>query len=100
MQQFVIRGRGSLNAANIAALMAETGMQRPMLVCSQRMEKDFAMIEEHYEGDGWYFDYPTKRDYYTIWAFHYYSLVYAAAMRDIAARTEVTFTWGTSTSTK
>jgi len=42
MQQLVIRGRGSLNAANIAALMAETGMQRPMLVCSQRMEKDFA----------------------------------------------------------
>ena len=42
MQQFVIRGRDSLNAANIAALMAETGMHRPMLVCSQRMEKDFA----------------------------------------------------------
>ena len=42
MQQLVFRGRGSLNAANIVALMAETGMQRPMLVCSQRMEKDFA----------------------------------------------------------
>ena len=42
MQQLVIRGRGSLNAANIAMLMAETGMHRPMLVCSRRMEKDFA----------------------------------------------------------
>ena len=42
MQQLIIRGRGSLNAANIAELMAKTGMHRPMLVCSQRMEKDFA----------------------------------------------------------
>ena len=41
MQQLVFRGRGSLNAANIAMLMVETGMHRPMLVCSQRMEKDF-----------------------------------------------------------
>ena len=42
MQQFVIRGRGSLNGGNIAALMVKTGMHRPLLVCSQRMEKDFA----------------------------------------------------------
>ena len=42
MQQLVIRGRGSLNAANIADLMAKTGMCRPLLVCSRRMEKDFA----------------------------------------------------------
>lgn len=42
MQQLVIRGRGSLNSANIAALLAETGVQRPLLVCSRRMERDFA----------------------------------------------------------
>ena len=42
MQQLIIRGRGSLNGGNIAGLMAETGMRCPLLVCSQRMEKDFA----------------------------------------------------------
>jgi alcohol dehydrogenase class IV len=42
MQQLVIRGRGSLNAANIAELTAEMSMRRPMLVCSRRMEKDFS----------------------------------------------------------
>ena len=45
-----------------------------------RMDKDFAMIEEHYEGDGWYFDYFNQREYYTLWAFHYYGLVYAKVM--------------------
>ena len=42
MQQQIIRGQGSLNGGNIAALMARTGMQRPLLVCSARMERDFA----------------------------------------------------------
>ena len=41
---------------------------------------DLDMMEEHYEGDGWYFDYPDQRDYYTPWAFHYYGLLYARAM--------------------
>ena len=55
------------------------------MVCSlpydrPRMEKDFAMIEEHYEGDGWYFDYFNQREYYTMWAFHFYGLVYAKVM--------------------
>ena len=45
-----------------------------------RLEEDLDLIESHYEGDGWYFDYPTKRDYYTLWGFHFYSLLYAAAM--------------------
>lgn len=45
-----------------------------------RMQEDLDMMEGHYVGDGWYFDYPTKRDYYTIWGFHFYSLVYTAAM--------------------
>ncbi|MBQ7487984.1 MAG: DUF2264 domain-containing protein, partial [Clostridia bacterium] len=47
-----------------------------------RMQEDLDLMESHYVGDGWYFDAPTKRDYYTIWGFHYYSLVYAAAMRE------------------
>ncbi|MDO5298572.1 MAG: DUF2264 domain-containing protein [Clostridia bacterium] len=47
-----------------------------------RLEKDLAMIEEHYEGDGWYFDYFNQREYYTMWAFHYYGLVYAAVMKE------------------
>ena len=46
-----------------------------------RMAEDLDMMESHYVGDGWYFDYLTKRDYYTLWAFHFYSLVYAAAMQ-------------------
>lgn len=55
------------------------------LVCglpypADRMEKDLSMIEEHYEGDGWYFDYFNQREYYTMWAFHYYGLVYAKVM--------------------
>ena len=41
MQQLIIRGRGSLNAANIAELMAGMGIHHPLLVCSQRMEADF-----------------------------------------------------------
>ena len=51
-------------------------------VDENRLREDLEMMESHYVGDGWYFDYPTKRDYYTLWAFHYYSLIYAAAMRD------------------
>ena len=55
------------------------------MVCGQpydaeRLEKDFAMIEEHYEGDGWYYDYFNQREYYTMWAFHFYGLVYARVM--------------------
>ncbi len=48
----------------------------------ERMAEDLRMIEEHYEGDGWYFDYYDQREYYTMWAFHYYGLVYATVMRD------------------
>ncbi len=49
----------------------------------ERMALDLQMIEEHYEGDGWYFDYYNQREYYTMWAFHYYGLVYAYAMKGI-----------------
>ena len=45
-----------------------------------RMQEDMDMMESHYTADGWYFDYPTKRDYYTLWGFHFYSLLYAAVM--------------------
>jgi hypothetical protein len=47
---------------------------------AERMEADLKLIEAHYEGDGWYYDYPDQREYYTFWAFHYYGLVYARAM--------------------
>ena len=45
-----------------------------------RLQEDLDLTESHYTADGWYFDYPTKRDYYTLWGFHFYSLLYAAAM--------------------
>lgn len=51
-------------------------------VNEERLREDLDMMESHYVGDGWYFDYPTKRDYYTLWGFHFYSLIYAAAMAD------------------
>ena len=41
MQQLIVRGRGSLNAANLTAMMAQLSMRRPMLVCSRRMQADF-----------------------------------------------------------
>lgn len=46
-----------------------------------RLQEDLDMMEGHYVGDGWYFDSPTKRDYYTLWGFHYYSLLYALARK-------------------
>ncbi|MBR4577183.1 MAG: DUF2264 domain-containing protein [Clostridia bacterium] len=49
-------------------------------VDEEKLRQDLDMMESHYTADGWYFDYPTKRDYYTLWGFHFYSLLYAAAM--------------------
>ncbi len=64
-------------------ILVNTGFRKVgRLPDSARLAEDLDMMEEHYVGDGWYFDYPTKRDYYTIWAFHFYSLVYVAAMKD------------------
>ncbi len=40
--QHVIKGRGSLKGANLAALMERLNMCRPLLVCSARMQADFA----------------------------------------------------------
>ena len=51
-------------------------------VDESRLEEDLNLLESHYVGDGWYFDYETKRDYYTLWAFHYYGLIYARVRMD------------------
>ena len=51
-------------------ILVNTGFRkvgRP--VDEARMKEDLDMMESHYVGDGWYFDYETKRDYYTIWGF-------------------------------
>ena len=47
-----------------------------------RLQDDLDNLESHYCGDGWYYDKPAQRDYYTLWAFHYYGLVYARFMSD------------------
>ena len=47
-----------------------------------RLADDLDRLEGHYCGDGWYYDKPAQRDYYTLWAFHYYGLVYARFMDD------------------
>jgi len=39
--QHVIKGRGSLNATNLAEVMEKLSMRRPLLVCSTRMQADF-----------------------------------------------------------
>ena len=49
---------------------------------AERMKRDFETLEQHYEGDGWYYDLPGQLDYYTPWAFHYYGLIYASAMKE------------------
>ena len=41
MSQYVIRGRGSLNGGNIAALLEALSVQRPLLVCGARMAEVF-----------------------------------------------------------
>ncbi|MBQ3477907.1 MAG: DUF2264 domain-containing protein [Clostridia bacterium] len=46
----------------------------------KRLADDLDSLETHYCGDGWYYDKPAQRDYYTLWAFHYYGLVYARFM--------------------
>ncbi len=49
-------------------------------VNEDRLRRDLDDMEGHYVADGWYFDKATQRDYYTLWAFHYYGLVYAKVM--------------------
>ncbi len=45
-----------------------------------RLAADLDELETHYCADGWYYDKPAQRDYYTLWAFHYYGMVYARHM--------------------
>ena len=45
-----------------------------------RLREDLDEVEKHYCTDGWYYDKPAQRDYYTLWAFHYYGMVYARFM--------------------
>ncbi len=47
-----------------------------------RLAADLDELETHYCADGWYYDKPAQRDYYTLWAFHYYGMVYARYMAD------------------
>ena len=47
-----------------------------------RLAADLDELETHYCGEGWYYDKPAQRDYYTLWAFHYYGMVYARYMAD------------------
>jgi hypothetical protein len=42
-----------------------------------QLDRDFELIDGHYEGDGWYYDYRSQRDYYIPWAFHFYGLLIA-----------------------
>ena len=51
-------------------------------VDEQRLSDDLDNLETHYCTDGWYYDKPLQRDYYTLWAFHYYGMVYASYMAD------------------
>lgn len=45
---------------------------------SDAINKNLVKIDKFYLGNGWYSDGDTdKRDYYTSFAFHYYSLIYA-----------------------
>ena len=57
-------------------------LQNGWPVDEARLKEDMDLTESHYTADGWYFDYPTKRDYYTLWGFHFYSLLYAAVMKE------------------
>ena len=48
----------------------------------EMLRRDLDELESHYMADGWYFDVPNQRDYYTIWAFHFFSLIYAKVCRE------------------
>ena len=62
-------------------VLVNTGFMRVGLpVDEARLEDDLDNLETHYCADGWYYDKPAQRDYYTLWAFHYYGLVYARFM--------------------
>ncbi len=48
-----------------------------------RLAEDLQVIENCYDGDGWYFDgNPAQMDYYIPFAMYFYSLIYARFMKD------------------
>lgn len=50
----------------------------------ERMKEDLKVIENCYDGGGWYFDgNPGQADYYIPFAMHYYGLLYAHFMKDL-----------------
>ena len=50
----------------------------------ERLQDDFGVIENCYEGEGWYFDgNPKQKDYYIPFAMHYYGLIYAEQMKEL-----------------
>lgn len=80
-----INGRGMpLNNWLFFRVLVNTAFLLCGLPCPKdQLEDDFNKLEEHYEGDGWYFDFRDQREYYTMWAFHYYGIIYAKAMRKL-----------------
>ncbi len=47
----------------------------------KRLQEDLAVIENCYEGDGWYFDgHAGQKDYYIPFAMHYYGLLFSRHM--------------------
>ena len=50
---------------------------------AKRVEEDFAIINDCYLGNGWYYDEnPGQIDYYISFAIHYFSLIYYKYMKD------------------
>lgn len=50
----------------------------------ERLSEDLQVIEDCYDGDGWYFDgNPKQMDYYIPFAMHYYGLIYAHFMKAV-----------------
>ncbi len=50
---------------------------------AEMIEKDFGSVESFYLGNGWYRDgVKGQKDYYIAFAIHFYSLIYAAVMKN------------------
>ena len=70
-----------LNNWRFFRVLVNCGFMNVGLPASEaRLSEDLAEVEKHYCADGWYYDKPAQRDYYTLWAFHYYGMVYARFM--------------------
>jgi len=51
---------------------------------TKRLQEDLQVIEECYDGEGWYFDgKKSQMDYYIPFAMHYYGLIYAHFMDEV-----------------